>query len=127
MQKESPESNGLVSRKYVWCRSKEQRICTEVCQNNLSTGKCLKTKQDCKVRSKPMSEEDKVRLRSYDKPKEPGLISDYLIRLIQSIGRSKVSLLTNIPESTINHWIHKRNVPDKYRDAIKELKRVPHI
>jgi hypothetical protein len=135
---ESPEKNGLMIREWKWCGSKEQRTCNEVCANNLKMGKCLKTKNGCKVKPKPMAEEDKVRLRAYEKPRESLRVQGPLIECLRRIGPQKASILSRpletlskdhgdgwkfIPERKITQWIYRGKIPAKFIEQIEQMTR----
>lgn len=133
-------SDNIVVREWRWCQSKEQRTCDEVCFYNLNTGKCIKTKKSCKVKPPPMSEEAKMRLRSYDNPQKSKLavseISSLLLK-VKDQGAKKVAamlykeseesnpndrvVLRNVREGTVRGWIKRGNIPVKYQEAVSSL------
>lgn len=115
-------------REWFWCRSKNQYTCAEVCQNNLAKGKCFHFKHGCKVKPKSMSEEVKAQLRALNsdrKSKNKMASVDNLLCKLRDIGPTKAvaSLLKDfdVSESTIKSWIHRGNIPAKYRNAIRAL------
>ena len=125
-------------RQWYWCRSKEQYTCEEVCQNNLAKEKCVHTKQGCKVKPKPMSEEAKERLRALNPPRKVEqeiLPVDTPLAKLKMIGAKKAAKMlyledkkngrgkpvTNISDRTVESWIYRGNIPAKYRGVVEQL------
>jgi len=137
-----PNADSNLAREWKWCESKQQRICDEVCWNNLHTKKCEKTSKECRVKKRPMSEEAKVLLRSlYAKRGRPrkgspnGKRTPELCEKIKTLGVKKVATMLyqedrrdgkgrpirDISERAVKAWIYRETVPLEYHEAIQTL------